>query len=290
MDLPRLKLPRIPKRPSLRLVQEMMERHSGLVAGVDEAGRGPLAGPVVAAAVIFDPKGKRPRGLGDSKQLTADQREALFPRIQRDAVAFGVGVASAQEIDTLNILGATRLAVARAIAQLAVAPVAFVTDCLTLPAESRPVLPVVKGDAICSAVAAASILAKVTRDRLMDGYAEEFPEFGWTRNRGYPTPDHYDALGRHGATVLHRMTFAGVGFFDQEVRRSPTHSRLLTALLAAEASGDPTGRHAVAAELDAVAHRLPPPDVEDLRARLGGPTSSPGASPPCNSLPPSTSC
>lgn len=238
------------------------------VCGVDEAGRGPLAGPVVAAAVILPFDGRRPEGLRDSKQLSADEREKLFPRIKRMAVSYGIGIASAQEIDLLNILEATRLAARRALAALSPEPGALVTDALTLPGETRPILPLVKGDAISASVAAASILAKVTRDRLMDAYSEEFPEYGWRSNRGYPTPDHYQALEKHGPCILHRMTFNGVGFFDTVPRRSPSYLAFLSRvhqLGGMEGGcGTPLALQDLRLEIENWRERLPPPDYEDL--------------------------
>lgn len=265
----------VPKRPTIRVDRELADAHGGvLVAGVDEAGRGPLAGPVVAAAVMLPFDGRRPAGLNDSKKLTAFERGRLYIRIQRCALAWGVGIATAQEIDLLNILEATRLAARRALAALDPAPGALVTDALALPGETRPVLPLIKADAISASVAAASILAKVTRDRLMEAYAEEFPEYNWHTNRGYPTSDHYEAIGRHGPTILHRMTFNGVGFFDANPRRSPSFHRLERSL----ALGLPADR--VRAELETARHRLPPPDYAELARRVHAGSTATGDSPP----------
>jgi ribonuclease HII len=237
----------------------------GLAVGVDEAGRGPLAGPVVAAAVILDNAGRRPVGLNDSKKLDAKTRERLFRRITSVAVAYGIGVATAQEVDMLNVLEATRLAARRALEQVTVEVAVIVTDCLELPWEKRHVVPIIKGDAVCTAISAASILAKVTRDRLMEEYATEFPEYNWRRNRGYPTEDHYAALAAHGPTTLHRMSFSGVGFFHTEARWSPTGARLRDAAGITTASDS---RLALADELESVAGRLPPFEVIELRRLL----------------------
>ncbi|HEV8614076.1 MAG TPA: ribonuclease HII [Methylomirabilota bacterium] len=180
-----------------------------LVAGLDEAGRGPLAGPVVAAAVVIAP-GRRIRGLRDSKLLTPEQREALFTLIQAHAVSVGVGIVDHVTIDRINILESTKLAMAHALARLAVAPELVITDFVVLPSLACPQRNLVDGDARCATVAAASIVAKVTRDRLMLEADKEFPEYGFARHKGYATADHLAALDRHGPCALHRRTFSGV--------------------------------------------------------------------------------
>lgn len=180
-----------------------------LVAGVDEAGRGPLAGPVVAGAVILDP-GKPIAGLADSKKLSARQREALFEAIVTRACAHAVGVAAVEEIDALNIHHATLLAMQRAVAALAYAPGLALVDgktCPVLPCAARAII---KGDATEPAISAASILAKVTRDRLMDALALEWPMYGFVQHKGYPTPVHLAALAQHGVSPVHRRSFAPV--------------------------------------------------------------------------------
>lgn len=196
------------------------------MAGVDEAGRGPLAGPVHAAAVVFDLGRPRPRGLDDSKKLDARTRARLAEEIRGTALAWAVASASPEEIDELNVLGATRLAARRALAGLRVPPDAIVTDALVLPGERRPVLPIVMGDSKSASIAAASILAKTARDLEMDRWAREFPGYGWETNRGYPTPQHYEALERLGPTTIHRLSFAGVVFFSSELRWSATGGAL----------------------------------------------------------------
>lgn len=252
----------IPKRPSIRVEKEFAARCGGLlVAGVDEAGRGPLAGPVVAAAVILPFDGRRPVGLRDSKQLSEKARERLFPRIQRMALSYGVGIASPREIDLLNILEATRLAARRAIEALSPPAEALVTDALELPEVALPTLALVKGDSISASVSAASILAKVTRDRLMRGYAEEFPEYGWDQNRGYPTADHYAAIEKHGPTILHRLTFNGVAFFDSSPARSRTYRALRAEL---EAPPCRTFVEVCRGRLAERAAMMPPEDVQEL--------------------------
>ena len=179
------------------------------VAGVDEAGRGPLAGPVVAAAVILHPE--RPiKGLQDSKLLTPARRSELFTRILDEAVAVGVGSVDAETIDRINILEATRQAMLEAIHALAVPPELVLIDALRLAALLSPQKSLIQGDRRSASIAAASIVAKVTRDRLMTEYDRQFPEYGFARHKGYCTPAHLAALAKHGPCLLHRRTFHGV--------------------------------------------------------------------------------
>lgn len=181
----------------------------GPVAGIDEAGRGPLAGPVYAAAVILDPA-RLPRGLDDSKAMTAEAREKAFAKIMERALAVGVGVADVDEIDTINILQATMLAMRRATEQLLLTPVKALVDGNRAPALSCPVETIIDGDAKSMSIAAASIIAKVTRDRVMCALDAEHPGYGWTSNKGYGTPDHLAALDRLGPCAQHRKSFAPV--------------------------------------------------------------------------------
>jgi ribonuclease HII len=176
------------------------------IAGVDEAGRGPLAGPVVAAAVVVAPD-RRIRGLADSKVLPAERREELFALIQERAVAVGVGVVDHLTIDRINILQATRLAMTQALAALAVVPELVITDFVALRDLPCPQRNLVDGDARCASVAAASIVAKVTRDRLMREVDAEFPLYGFAKHKGYATPEHLAAIDRHGLCPLHRRSF-----------------------------------------------------------------------------------
>lgn len=179
------------------------------VAGVDEAGRGPLAGPVVAAAVILDPD-RIPPGLNDSKRLTPARREALAPEIRAQAL-WALGLASVQEIDALNILRASHLAMCRALAALPARPDLALVDGNLLPRELPcPGQAVVKGDSRSLSIAAASILAKVERDRIMAGLDRECPGYGWAENAGYPTASHRQALIRLGPTPHHRRSFGPV--------------------------------------------------------------------------------
>jgi ribonuclease HII len=187
----------------------LLKTMAGPICGVDEAGRGPLAGPVVAAAVILDRK-RIPKGLNDSKQLSEDDRESLFPRILEMAVAVGVGEASVNEIDLLNIRMATHQAMARAVRALCVAVQFALVDGNDAPALPCRCDTLVGGDGRSVSIAAASIIAKVTRDRLMVRLHDEHPHYNWKNNKGYGTPDHYTGLKSHGITVHHRRSFAPV--------------------------------------------------------------------------------
>jgi len=179
------------------------------IAGIDEAGRGPLAGPVVAAAVIL-PVHARLAGVDDSKQLSEAERERLYPAILDQAVGVGIGLADAGEIDSLNILEATRLAMRRAIDNLAPAPDYLLIDAVTIPAVRIPLRPIVKGDALSLSIAAASIIAKVTRDHLMSAYHATFPQYNFLSHKGYGTAEHLQMLARFGPCSIHRRTFAPV--------------------------------------------------------------------------------
>ena len=181
----------------------------GRVAGIDEAGRGPLAGPVVAAAVILAPD-RRVASLADSKLLTPERREELFLVIHERALAVGVSAVDHETIDRVNILEATRRAMAGALAALSVVPELVITDYVALPALPCPQRNLVAGDRRCASVAAASIVAKVTRDRLMLEADRRFPEYGFARHKGYATVEHLAALDRHGPCPIHRRSFAGV--------------------------------------------------------------------------------
>lgn len=176
------------------------------ICGVDEAGRGPLAGPVCAAAVIL-PKGLELPGLNDSKKLTDKKRRELFPIIKEQAIAYGIGFASCEEIDEINILQATYLAMERAIAQLEGKADFAIIDGNRAKDFGLPVRTVVKGDSLSASIAAASVLAKVTRDDIMLEMAEKYPEYGFEVHKGYGTKAHYEALRAHGHSPIHRMTF-----------------------------------------------------------------------------------
>jgi len=180
-----------------------------LIAGVDEAGRGPLAGPVYAAAVILD-FAKPIAGLADSKTLTAAKRELLFDVIQRDALSWAIAVASVEEIDTINILQASLLAMKRAVESLVTQPHKILVDGLHCPKVAMPVLAIVKGDATEPAISAASILAKVARDREMHKLHAQYPCYGFAAHKGYGTALHMAALAAHGVSPIHRRSYAPV--------------------------------------------------------------------------------
>jgi len=179
------------------------------VCGIDEAGRGPLAGPVVAAAVIL-PSGYAPAGIRDSKLLTEKQRETLYDKILLEAVAIGVGVIDHATIDEINILQATYLAMESSIQNLSAQPDYLLIDALTLPRMPLPQKGIIRGDNLSISIAAASIVAKVTRDRLMAEYHREFPEYNFLSHKGYGTEEHLRNLRAFGPCPIHRKTFRGV--------------------------------------------------------------------------------
>ena len=186
--------------------EELFAQGYQMICGVDEAGRGPLAGPVCAAAVILPPHLEIP-GLDDSKKLSDKRRRELFPVIKEQAIAYGIGLASHEEIDEINILQATFLAMERAIAQLQIKPEYALIDGNRTKDFGLPVKTVVKGDSLSANIAAASVLAKVTRDMLMEEAAVEYPGYGFEIHKGYGTRAHYDALREKGPSSIHRMTF-----------------------------------------------------------------------------------
>lgn len=188
---------------------EFIYPHTRLVAGVDEVGRGPLVGAVVTAAVILDPA-KPIVGLADSKKLSEKRRNALYEEIIEKALAWSLGRAEPEEIDQLNILHATMLAMQRAVAGLAIVPEYVLIDGNRCPALPMPSLAVVKGDSRVAEISAASILAKVTRDREMATLDLSFPQYGFAQHKGYPTAFHLERLAEHGATEHHRRSFAPV--------------------------------------------------------------------------------
>jgi len=198
------------RRPSLEREAALWREGRSVVAGVDEAGRGPLAGPVVAAAVVF-PVGAKPiRGLDDSKLLTPRQRARLAVRIRARALAVAVGAASVREIDRLNIRRASILAMSRALRRLRLAPTDVLVDGLPCPELDCPHEAIVDGDARCHSIAAASVIAKTTRDRLMELLDSRHPAYFWATNKGYATQEHLDALQVYGPTRHHRLSFAPV--------------------------------------------------------------------------------
>lgn len=176
------------------------------VCGVDEAGRGPLAGPVYAAAVIL-PEGLESLGLNDSKKLTEKKRELLFDQITERAAAYGIGSATPQEIDSLNILNATFLAMRRAVEAMGVKPDLVLVDGNRAPKTGYPEVTLVKGDARCISIAAASILAKVSRDRVLLELDRQYPEYQFAQHKGYPTALHYEMIKKYGVSPVHRLSF-----------------------------------------------------------------------------------
>ena len=179
---------------------------AGLVCGIDEAGRGPLAGPVVAGAVIL-PKDCSILYINDSKKLSEKKREELYEVIMNEALAAGIGMVSPQRIDEINILQATYEAMREAIQKLSLTPDILLNDAVTIPQISIPQVPIIKGDAKSISIGAASIIAKVTRDRLMAEYDKIMPEYGFAKNKGYGTKEHMAAIQLHGPSPIHRRTF-----------------------------------------------------------------------------------
>lgn len=198
------------KEKPIRSTYEAAARKQGysLIAGADEAGRGSLFGPVYAAAVILD-LAKPIRGLRDSKQLSRERREVLAVRIRERAVAWAVATADAAEIDAINIYQASRLAIKRAVSMLLPAPQYLLVDALQIDLEI-PQEGIIHGDALSPSIAAASILAKVDRDACLCDWDQQYPQYGFARHKGYPTPEHLEALALHGPTPHHRMSYAPV--------------------------------------------------------------------------------
>ena len=198
----------VQERERLKQMHFYEEKYSQYrcICGIDEAGRGPLAGPVVAGAVIL-PKDCEILYLNDSKKLSAAKREELYDEIMEKAVAVGIGVVSQEMIDEINILQATYEAMREAVSKLEVVPQLLLNDAVTIPQITIPQVPIIKGDAKSVSIAAASIVAKVTRDRMMEEYDKVFPEYGFASNKGYGSADHIAALKKYGETPIHRKTF-----------------------------------------------------------------------------------
>ena len=187
-------------------IREMLGTEAFVVAGIDEAGRGPLAGPVAAGAVIL-PADHDILYLNDSKKLSAKKRDMLYDQIREEAVAWAVGLVEPARIDEINILQATYEAMRLAICQLKVSPTVLINDAVTIPGVDIPQIPVIKGDAKCISIAAASILAKVTRDRIMEEMDALYPEYGFAGHKGYGTKAHIEAIREHGPCPIHRRSF-----------------------------------------------------------------------------------
>ena len=191
----------------MRLFEHQMEAEGyTLICGIDEAGRGPLAGPVVAGAVIL-PKDCEILGINDSKKLSGKRREELYDEVMEKAVAAGAGIVGPGRIDEINILQADYEAMCEAIGKLSVMPQVLLNDAVTIPQVRIPQKNIIHGDAKSVSIASASIIAKVTRDRLMEEYDSLFPEYGFARHKGYGTADHYAALKKYGPCPIHRMSF-----------------------------------------------------------------------------------
>lgn len=194
------------ERMETMLSYEKEYRRYGIVCGIDEAGRGPLAGPVVAAAVIL-PEDKEILYLNDSKKLSAARREELYDVILREAISVGVGISSPKRIDEINILQATYEAMREAVSKLNPRPSVLLNDAVTIPGIELPQVPIIKGDAKSASIAAASIIAKVTRDRIMTEYDSRFPQYGFAGHKGYGSAAHIEALKTYGPCEIHRKSF-----------------------------------------------------------------------------------
>ena len=193
----------------LKYEKELYDKGINLIAGVDEAGRGPLVGPVVAGAVIL-PKNYELDGLIDSKQLTEKKREKFYDIIMRDAISVGVGIVDAKKIDEINILEASRLAMKIAISKLEVQPEYILSDAMKLDCVGIPYKDIIHGDALSLSIAAGSVIAKVTRDRMMYELDKEYPQYGFAKHKGYPTKLHLENLKKYGVLDFYRFTYKPV--------------------------------------------------------------------------------
>ena len=193
----------------LKYEKELYKNNITLIAGVDEAGRGPLCGPVVAAACIL-PKNYHLEGLNDSKQLSEKKREKFFEILKKEAVSYGIGIASASEIDEINILEASRKAMYIALNNLSVTPEYILSDAVALNDIDIPSRPIIHGDALSLSIAAASVIAKVTRDHIMLELDKKYPEYHYNKHKGYPTKEHMELLKKYGVTEEYRMSYKPV--------------------------------------------------------------------------------
>lgn len=193
---------------NLKLIEEEMYNNQiGYICGIDEAGRGPLAGPVVVASVIM-PRNSMIEGVNDSKKVSEKKREELYDKIIEEAIAWGVGIINPKEIDELNILNATKKGLTESLKELKVMPDRIIVDALNgIDTLGIPYTPIIKGDAKCYSIAAASIIAKVTRDRIMRQWDEVYPEYGFVKHKGYGTATHMQAIRENGLTPIHRRSF-----------------------------------------------------------------------------------
>ena len=200
----------------LKYEKELYKNNITLIAGVDEAGRGPLVGPVVAAAVIL-PKNYHLEGLNDSKQLSEKKREKFYEILMTEALSIGIGIVRASEIDELNILEASRKAMYIAINNLSVTPEYILSDPMSLNDIDIPTRPIIHGDALSLSIAAASVIAKVTRDHIMYELDQKYPEYNYKKNKGYPTKEHLELIKKYGITKEYRMSYKPVKFVMEEL-------------------------------------------------------------------------
>lgn len=219
--------------------RELRKTVGPLIAGVDEVGRGPLAGPVVACAVVMPPDVRAIPGVDDSKKLTAEARTRLAVKIRQRAVSIAIGAASVREIDRINIYQATVLAMRRALGRLAVAPHHVLIDGKPFRTLDISHTAIVGGDDVCYSIACASIIAKVTRDRLMHALAGRYPNYRWERNVGYSTAAHLEGLAQHGATPHHRRSFMPVGQLSLELSSGSVDGVSIADLTVLGASDEP---------------------------------------------------
>ena len=238
------------RRDRWSTIERDLRRSVGpLIAGMDEVGRGPLAGPVVACAVIMPPDERVIRGVDDSKQLTRDARERLAAKIRERALALGVGAASVREIDRLNIFHASVLAMRRAFARLSLRPDHLILDGRAIRSLGTPHTAVIDGDACCYSIACASIIAKVTRDRVMHALAARYPGYKWESNVGYSTAAHFAGIAEHGITRHHRHSFLPVRQLGLPFDAPPADIPAIADALAAEHSdAHLTSEHELAGE------------------------------------------
>ena len=200
----------------LKYEKELYKNNITLIAGVDEAGRGPLVGPVVAAAVIL-PKNYHLEGLNDSKQLSKKKREKFYEILMTEALSIGIGIVRASEIDELNILEASRKAMYIAINNLSITPEYILSDAMSLNDIDIPTRPIIHGDALSLSIAAASVIAKVTRDHIMYELDQKYPEYNYKKNKGYPTKEHLELIKKYGITKEYRMSYKPVKFVMEEL-------------------------------------------------------------------------
>jgi len=219
--------------------RELRKTVGPLIAGVDEVGRGPLAGPVVACAVIMPPDARAIAGVDDSKRLSAAQRDRLAPKIRERAVCYGIGAASVREIDRVNIYQATVIAMRRALGRLGTSPHHVLVDGKPFRTLEIPHTAIVDGDDVCYSIACASILAKVTRDRIMRSLAGRYPDYLWERNVGYSTLAHLQGLADHGVTPHHRRSFIPVQQLTLDLSAPVVDVAQLAAMLESSSNADP---------------------------------------------------